>query len=67
VDSEVAARVTLSGLILQFIWQQSAERVPGLAIDADRLIDSAADVLLNSLQPRTSSARRTPSSRRRRA
>jgi AcrR family transcriptional regulator len=67
VDSEVAARITLSGLILQFIWQQSTERVPGLAIDADRLIDSAADVLLNSLQPPTSSARRARPSRRRRA
>jgi AcrR family transcriptional regulator len=53
VDSEVAARVTLSGLILQFTWQQGTEAVANLAIDPDRLIDSTADVLLRGLEVRT--------------
>ena len=52
VDSEVAARVTLSGLILQFTWQQGTESIANLAIDPDRLIDSTADLLLRSLEVR---------------
>lgn len=50
-DSEVAARVTMSGLILQFAWQQFSEGAPSVAIDADRLIDSAGELLLHGLQP----------------
>lgn len=55
-DSEVAARVALSGLILQFTWQHGTEPVSSLAIDPDRLIDSTADLLLRSLEARTVAA-----------
>jgi AcrR family transcriptional regulator len=50
-DSEVAARVTMSGLILQFAWQQFATDAPSVAIDADQLIDSTAELLLHGLRP----------------
>lgn len=50
-DSEVAARVTISGLILQFAWQRFTDRAPLVDIDADQLIDSAADLLLHGLRP----------------
>jgi AcrR family transcriptional regulator len=49
-DSDVAARITMSGLILQFVWQQFAAGAPNVAIDADRLIDSAAELLLAGLR-----------------
>jgi AcrR family transcriptional regulator len=50
-DSEVAARVTISGLILQFAWQRFSDGVPRVAIDADQVIDSTAEFLLYSLRP----------------
>jgi len=63
-DSEVIARLTISGLILQFAWQRDADAVPRVGVDADRLIDSAAEALLHSLRPLTrpacSNARREP-------
>jgi AcrR family transcriptional regulator len=51
VDSEVVARVTLSGLILQFAWQRHAGQAPAVAIDGDQLIDSTAEFLLHALRP----------------
>jgi AcrR family transcriptional regulator len=51
VDSDVAARIALSGLLLQFAWQQYAVGAPPVAIDADRLIDSTAELLLHGLRP----------------
>jgi AcrR family transcriptional regulator len=50
-DGEVGARVLVSGLMLQLLWQQHAHAVPGLAIDADRLIDSSVELFLASLRP----------------
>jgi AcrR family transcriptional regulator len=50
-DSEVAARITMSGLILQFAWQRFADGAPHVGIDADQLIDSTADLLLQGLRP----------------
>jgi AcrR family transcriptional regulator len=50
-DSEVLARTTVSGLILQFAWQRFADGVPAVAIDADQLIDSTIDGLLHALRP----------------
>jgi AcrR family transcriptional regulator len=50
-DGEVIARMTISGLVLQFAWQRYADGVPRVAIDSDRLIDSAAEALLHSLRP----------------
>ena len=51
VDSEVVARVTISGLILQSAWQQFAEDAPSMAIDRDQLIDSTSEFLLHGLRP----------------
>jgi AcrR family transcriptional regulator len=50
VDANIAARVVLSGVLLQVLWQKYAPGVPGLAVDRDRLIDSAADLLLAGLK-----------------
>lgn len=50
-DSEVLARLTISGLILQFVWRASAGGAPPMDFDPDRLIDSAADFLLHALRP----------------
>jgi AcrR family transcriptional regulator len=51
VDADVAARVVISGLITQMIWQPLAGAVPELLVDEDRLIDSAVDLLLHGLLP----------------
>lgn len=51
VDAEVAARVILSGLITQMIWQPIAASVPELRVDEDRLIDSSVELLLHGLRP----------------
>jgi AcrR family transcriptional regulator len=50
LDADIAARVVLSGVLLQVLWQKYAPGVPGLAVDRDRLIDSAADLLLAGLK-----------------
>ena len=50
-DSEVAARITISGLILQLAWQRFADGAPLVGIDVDQLIDSTADLLLQGLRP----------------
>ncbi len=50
-DAEVTARVALVGVLAQFSWQRYAETVPGVAIERDRLIDGAVDMLLASLRP----------------
>ena len=49
-DGEVGARVLVSGLMLQLMWQQHAETVPALAMDADRLIDSSVELFLGSMR-----------------
>jgi AcrR family transcriptional regulator len=51
VDSQVAARVVISGLVTQMIWQPLAPEIPELLIDEDRLIDSAVEQLLHGLRP----------------
>ena len=51
VDAEVAARVIISGLITQMVWQPLAPEVPELLVDEDRLIDSAVELLLHGLWP----------------
>lgn len=50
-DSDVAARVALTGVMVQIIWQRHAKEIRGMAIDQDRLIDSAVDLLLAGLRP----------------
>jgi len=49
-DGEVGARLLVSGLMLQRMWQQHADDVPGLAVDHDRLIDSSVELFLASLR-----------------
>jgi AcrR family transcriptional regulator len=51
VDSDVAARVVLTGLMGQVIWQRYAAELPVLGVDIDRLIDSSLDLLLAGLRP----------------
>jgi AcrR family transcriptional regulator len=62
-DGDAGARLLVSGLILQLMWQQHGDAVPALAIDTDRLIDSSVDLFLAALRvaPPSSS---TPASRR---
>jgi len=50
-DGDAGARVLVSGLMLQLMWQQHAGDVPALAIDADRLIDSSTELFLAALRP----------------
>lgn len=49
VDAEVAARVVLTGLMGQVMWQRHAGAVPGLRIAQDRLVDSAIEFMLAGL------------------
>ena len=48
-DGDVGARLLVSGLMVQFMWQQHADAVPALAVDEDRLIDSSVELFLASL------------------
>jgi TetR/AcrR family transcriptional regulator len=54
-DASVAARLLVSGLLQQTVWQQYSDEVPGLAVAQNRLVDSAVDLFLHSLRPLTSS------------
>jgi AcrR family transcriptional regulator len=50
-DADVAARMLVSGLLQQTVWQQYGDRVPGVAMAQDRLVDSALELFLHSLRP----------------
>jgi AcrR family transcriptional regulator len=50
-DSEVAARLLVSGLVTQLVWQYHAGDVPGIRIGHRRLIRSAIDLCLAGLHP----------------
>jgi AcrR family transcriptional regulator len=50
-DGEIGARVLVSGLLLQLMWQQHADAVPELAVDYDRLIDSSVELFIAALRP----------------
>ena len=50
-DADVAARVLFAGLLLQSVWQQHGHDVPGLAIDEERLVNSALELFLHGLEP----------------
>ena len=50
-DADVAARMLISGLLQQTVWQQYATDVPDLAVAQDRLVDSALELFLHSLRP----------------
>ena len=49
-DGDVGARVLVSGLMLQLMWQLHADTMPAIAMDADRLIDSSVELFLESLR-----------------
>jgi AcrR family transcriptional regulator len=49
-DGDAGARLLVSGLMLQLMWQQHADAVPTLAIDEDRLIDSSVELFLAALR-----------------
>jgi AcrR family transcriptional regulator len=49
-DGEVGARVLVSGLMLQLMWQLHVETMPAIAMDPDRLIDSSVEMFLESLR-----------------
>jgi AcrR family transcriptional regulator len=55
-DADVAARMLISGLLQQTVWQQYVTDVPGLAVSQDRLVDSALELFLHSLRPMGRSA-----------
>ena len=38
-DGDAAARLLVSGLLQQTVWQQHADHVPGLTVAQDRLVD----------------------------
>jgi AcrR family transcriptional regulator len=50
-DGEVAARLLVSGLMLQSMWRHHAASVPALAMDDDRLLGSSVELFLASLRP----------------
>lgn len=50
-DADVAARLLVSGLMVQLVWQQQVDGIPGFAISEKRLLDSAVDLFLHSLRP----------------
>jgi AcrR family transcriptional regulator len=51
VDTEVTARIAVTGLMVQLIWQQFADDVPPVGIDGHRLIDGTVELLLAGLAP----------------
>jgi AcrR family transcriptional regulator len=58
-DADVAARMLISGLLQQTVWQQYVTDVPDLAVSQERLVDSALELFLHSMRPigRSSSLR----------
>ena len=50
-DADVAARLLVSGLLQQTVWQQYADDVPDLGVAQDRLVDSALELFLHGLRP----------------
>jgi AcrR family transcriptional regulator len=65
-DGDAAARLLVSGLMLQRMWQQHDGDVPALAIDEDRLIDSSVDLFLAALRRSPTELPRAPAAPRRR-
>jgi AcrR family transcriptional regulator len=49
-DGEIGARILISGLMLQLMWQQHANTVKQIAVDVDRLLDSSVDLFLAGLR-----------------
>jgi AcrR family transcriptional regulator len=66
-DGDAAARLLVSGLMLQLMWQQHGEDVPTLAIDGDRLIDSSVDFFLAAVRQSPTEPPRARATPRRRS
>ena len=49
-DSEVAARLLVSGLMLQYMWQQPDDTISAIEIDETRLVNSAVELFLAALR-----------------
>ncbi|MES2177526.1 MAG: TetR/AcrR family transcriptional regulator [Gemmatimonadota bacterium] len=49
-DSEVGARLLVSGLMLQLIWQQHAPHLREITIDEERVVNAAVELFLASLR-----------------
>jgi len=49
-DAEVAARLLVSGLMLQLMWRLRRDAVSAIEIDESRLVDSAVELFLAALR-----------------
>ena len=49
-DGEVASRLLVSGLMLQLMWRQHNDLIPGVDIDETRLVDSGVELFLAALR-----------------
>jgi hypothetical protein len=49
-DGETAARLLVSGLLLQLMWSLHRTDVPAMEIDEARLVDSAVELFLAALR-----------------
>jgi AcrR family transcriptional regulator len=63
-DGDAAARLLVSGLMLQRMWQQHGDDVPALAIDEDRLIDSSVELFLAAVRAEPANAAQSRRGRR---
>lgn len=50
-DAEVAARTFIAGLLVQSLWQAHAADSPEIAMDQERLLESALEFFLYGLRP----------------
>jgi len=64
VDSEVAARVVITGMLAQVILQKHAEAVPAVRIDRERLSEGTIAFLLSGLAAPRARARRAGRARK---
>lgn len=49
-DEEVAARLLVSGLMLQLMWRQHGDAIPAIDFDETRLVESAVELFLAALR-----------------
>jgi AcrR family transcriptional regulator len=49
-DAEVAARLLVSGLMLQLMWRQHGDAIPAIDFDETRLVESAVELFLAALR-----------------
>lgn len=51
VDGEVAARVCVTGLMVQLMWQRHSPELAAMRIGRERLVEGAVEMLLGALRP----------------